>query len=99
MSAETSERQASVDRRMEEAAPVAVYYSLTPKGKELLDVLDDWAGGGTTRRGGGRVTPGSRRRSERGSYSFRNTRIVSRSVGSRISWASPSSEKTAFQLR
>ena len=35
-----------VDRRMEEAAPVAVYYSLTPKGDELLDVLDeldDWA--------------------------------------------------------
>ena len=35
-----------VDRRMEEAAPVAVYYSLTPKGRELLDVLDDlddWA--------------------------------------------------------
>ncbi|MDS0282777.1 helix-turn-helix transcriptional regulator [Halomicroarcula sp. S3CR25-11] len=35
-----------VDRRMEEAAPVAVYYSLTPKGRALLDVLDeldDWA--------------------------------------------------------
>jgi DNA-binding HxlR family transcriptional regulator len=35
-----------VDRRMEEAAPVAVYYSLTPKGQDLLDVLDeldDWA--------------------------------------------------------
>ncbi|MDS0260319.1 helix-turn-helix transcriptional regulator [Haloarcula sp. S1CR25-12] len=35
-----------VDRRMEEAAPVAVYYALTPKGRELLDVLDEldeWA--------------------------------------------------------
>ncbi|MBX0286846.1 winged helix-turn-helix transcriptional regulator [Haloarcula salinisoli] len=35
-----------VDRRMEEAAPVAVFYRLTPKGRELLDVLDeldDWA--------------------------------------------------------
>lgn len=35
-----------VTRRMEEAAPVAVYYDLTEKGEELLDVLsqlDDWA--------------------------------------------------------
>jgi DNA-binding HxlR family transcriptional regulator len=33
-------------RRMEEAAPVAVYYDLTEKGEELLDVLaelDSWA--------------------------------------------------------
>ena len=35
-----------VDRRTEEDAPVAVYYSLTPKGEELCDVLaqlSDWA--------------------------------------------------------
>jgi len=35
-----------VSRRMEEAAPVAVYYDLTAKGEELLDVLsqlDEWA--------------------------------------------------------
>lgn len=35
-----------VARRMEEDAPVAVYYGLTTKGEELLDVLadlDDWA--------------------------------------------------------
>jgi DNA-binding HxlR family transcriptional regulator len=35
-----------VARRMEEDAPVAVYYSLTEKGRELSDVLaafDDWA--------------------------------------------------------
>lgn len=35
-----------VERRMEEAAPVAVYYSLTPKGEELceaLSVLGEWA--------------------------------------------------------
>jgi DNA-binding HxlR family transcriptional regulator len=35
-----------VVRRMEEAAPVAVYYGLTTKGEELLSVLadlDDWA--------------------------------------------------------
>jgi DNA-binding HxlR family transcriptional regulator len=35
-----------VVRRMEEDAPVAVYYGLTTKGKELLDVLsdlDEWA--------------------------------------------------------
>jgi len=35
-----------VSRRMEEDAPVAVYYALTQKGAELLDVLselDDWA--------------------------------------------------------
>jgi DNA-binding HxlR family transcriptional regulator len=35
-----------VDRRMEEAAPVAVYYTFTPKGEGLLDALaelDDWA--------------------------------------------------------
>jgi DNA-binding HxlR family transcriptional regulator len=49
-----------VTRRMEEAAPVAVYYTLTPKGDELLDVLADldawarrWDGDGdpTTTRG------------------------------------------------
>jgi DNA-binding HxlR family transcriptional regulator len=35
-----------VTRRMEEDAPVAVYYALTRKGEELLDVLgelDEWA--------------------------------------------------------
>jgi len=35
-----------VARRMEEDAPVAVYYGLTAKGEELLDVLaelDEWA--------------------------------------------------------
>lgn len=35
-----------VVRRMEEDAPVAVYYTLTTKGEELLDVLadlDEWA--------------------------------------------------------
>jgi DNA-binding HxlR family transcriptional regulator len=35
-----------VDRRTEEDAPVAVYYDLTAKGEELLDVLaglDEWA--------------------------------------------------------
>ena len=35
-----------VTRRMEEDAPVAVYYDLTAKGEELLDVLselDEWA--------------------------------------------------------
>ena len=35
-----------VDRRMEEAAPVAVYYSLTEKGRALASALDafgDWA--------------------------------------------------------
>ena len=35
-----------VARRMEEDAPVAVYYDLTPKGEELVDALaelDEWA--------------------------------------------------------
>ena len=35
-----------VSRRMEEDAPVAVYYGLTEKGRELtrvLDELDTWA--------------------------------------------------------
>lgn len=35
-----------VTRRMEEDAPVAVYYDLTTKGEELLDALDElgeWA--------------------------------------------------------
>ncbi|MFY4815535.1 winged helix-turn-helix transcriptional regulator [Halorubrum salsamenti] len=35
-----------VTRRMEEDAPVAVYYGLTTKGEDLLDVLaelDEWA--------------------------------------------------------
>ena len=35
-----------VTRRMEDAAPVAVYYGLTGKGEELLDALaglDEWA--------------------------------------------------------
>lgn len=35
-----------VTRRMEEDAPVAVYYALTAKGEDLLDVLselDEWA--------------------------------------------------------
>jgi DNA-binding HxlR family transcriptional regulator len=35
-----------VTRRMEEDAPVAVYYDLSPKGEELLvalSALDDWA--------------------------------------------------------
>jgi DNA-binding HxlR family transcriptional regulator len=35
-----------VTRRMEEAAPVAVYYALTEKGEELveaLSALDEWA--------------------------------------------------------
>jgi DNA-binding HxlR family transcriptional regulator len=35
-----------VVRRVEEDAPVAVYYALTTKGEELLDALsglDDWA--------------------------------------------------------
>ena len=35
-----------VHRRMEEAAPVAVYYDLTAKGEALLgalDALDEWA--------------------------------------------------------
>ncbi|MFC6976801.1 winged helix-turn-helix transcriptional regulator [Halomicroarcula sp. GCM10025709] len=35
-----------VERRMEAAAPVAVYYSLSQKGEELVPVLDrlsDWA--------------------------------------------------------
>lgn len=35
-----------VVRRMEEDAPVAVYYALSPKGEELLDALealDEWA--------------------------------------------------------
>ena len=35
-----------VTRRMEEDAPVAVYYDLTPKGEELLEALaelDEWA--------------------------------------------------------
>lgn len=35
-----------VERRMEEAAPVAVYYTLTAKGEELLEVLGalgEWA--------------------------------------------------------
>lgn len=35
-----------VTRRMEEDAPVAVYYDLSPKGEELLGALsavDDWA--------------------------------------------------------
>ena len=35
-----------VSRRMEEDAPVAVYYGLTPKGEELADVLGElgaWA--------------------------------------------------------
>ena len=35
-----------VTRRMEEDAPVAVYYALTSKGEDLLDVLselDEWA--------------------------------------------------------
>lgn len=41
-----------VGRRMEEDAPVAVYYDLTTKGEDLLNVLDDlgecardWGGG------------------------------------------------------
>ncbi|SNZ04553.1 transcriptional regulator, HxlR family [Natronoarchaeum philippinense] len=36
-----------VDRRMEEDAPVATYYSLTDKGRSLCPVFDeieDWAG-------------------------------------------------------
>lgn len=35
-----------VTRRMEDGAPVAVYYGLTPKGTDLLDALDEieeWA--------------------------------------------------------
>lgn len=35
-----------VTRRMEEDAPVAVYYNLTPKGRDFLEVLgelDEWA--------------------------------------------------------
>jgi DNA-binding HxlR family transcriptional regulator len=35
-----------VDRRLEEAAPVATYYSLTDKGEALcpvFDVIEDWA--------------------------------------------------------
>jgi DNA-binding HxlR family transcriptional regulator len=48
LSAALDELQESdiVSRRMEEDAPVAVYYALTQKGEELLDVLselDDWA--------------------------------------------------------
>ena len=45
-----------VARRMEEDAPVAVYYGLTEKGRELtrvLDELDAWA-----RRWGEEVPPG-----------------------------------------
>ena len=32
-----------VEKRMEEAAPVAVYYELTPKGRSLVPVLEELA--------------------------------------------------------
>jgi DNA-binding HxlR family transcriptional regulator len=35
-----------VEKRMEEASPVAVYYSLTPKGEALLPALDELAAWG-----------------------------------------------------
>ena len=36
-----------VDRRIEEDTPVAIYYSLTPKGESLcpvFDAIEEWAG-------------------------------------------------------
>ena len=35
------EEKGCVERRVDEGSPVAVYYSLTTKGKELLPVFDD----------------------------------------------------------
>lgn len=37
------EEHGVVTRRMEEAAPVAVYYDLTEKGRALLPIIDDLA--------------------------------------------------------
>lgn len=37
------EEMGYVDREVDDAAPVAVYYSLTPKGEELLPAFDDIA--------------------------------------------------------
>jgi len=48
-----------VVRRVEEGAPVAVYYALTTKGEELLDALsglDDWAQEWTAEAADGRET-------------------------------------------
>ncbi len=48
------EEKEYVNRRVEEGNPVAVYYSLTPKGEELLAAFDEihewgekWIGDGT----------------------------------------------------
>ncbi|SFS39905.1 winged helix-turn-helix transcriptional regulator [Halostagnicola kamekurae] len=38
---EDLEEKEYVDRRVDEGSPVAVYYSLTPKGRELLSAFDE----------------------------------------------------------